>query len=899
MSISNRIYVHMKSVTSLARSLRRSAITLLPLLALAASPALADGGSAPWPDIHLPAARDVALTGPVGASLDRGLARLSLPPYTAAWLRSDISFEVNRIFTNYSGDVSGRFIELASLTSPAGHHQPPTLDDVLSALPGLQKADGHFGADVDVSLPLKRGAEPIPMLWGNARLLVGLVTAAQQLAISPEASPSAANPATPRAPRLVTAGQLMKLARKLGDFYVNTADQLCSPAHEAEFQATGSYGDGYAICYFPAIEGLAILYRATGDDRYLAQADRMAESFLAKFDSLPVDHSHGNLCTWRGLLLLYEIARSKMDQKQQVPTGGNVSPAPALRYLDLARAKWDKAMKGGYVWPIGGVGEHWYVSFGGDEGCSESDWLRFNLELWRLTGETKYLDIAERLLDNEYAMNQCANGGFGLRHFDTEAAGPVATRGAVDEWNFCCSFHGPLGLYFLKSYLAATSDRGIFVNFPLDFSAPVRTGGRKGQLTVHTSQPEGSGQLRVEIELAPKDGPWHTTVWVRVPDWAAGAGDVTAGSSDTRRGAIRSKPVGSGAALASPVEGGYLALTGDFRPGKRVVLTFTRRLKVEERCFVPAHPEVDKVSLLKDVTLLDGPHVLFSGNSSGSGRPTLLATIDKTGQLSLPIPDGIGGTTVELPTAEADASAISGAVDSARPLLLQRWSETTPKRREAFAFDLLVVPAASLSNAVIEKLAVRAHDSAAGGSGPQFGKDLEKQHDLWPQNPGWSFNPDGLFVGGGDIGLIDAQGYRDYRLTFDLVIPAAGEGIAGWIVRAKDEDNCVMFQLQTADSPFNAPEFKTKPNTLRPHIRQDGQWTIRDPVPLPKEFRRGETHHVAVECRGAQVAVSIDGEKVYTLSVPMLMTGSIGFRASGSPEQGVFSHITLEEIHAQ
>ena len=186
------------------------------------------------------------------------------------------------------------------------------------------------------------------MLWGNARLLVGLVTAAGQFHDA----------------------ELLASARRLGDFYVNTADQLCSPAREADYRSSGTYGDGYTCCYFPAIEGLAMLYRATKDDRYLKQAQRMAE-FFTKFDCLPVDHSHGNLCAWRGILDLYEI------------TGNRT-------YLERAEAKWDAAMNGGFVWPLGGVGEHWHVFFQGDEGCSESDWLRFCLELWRFTGKTRY-----------------------------------------------------------------------------------------------------------------------------------------------------------------------------------------------------------------------------------------------------------------------------------------------------------------------------------------------------------------------------------------------------------------------------------------------------------------------------------------------------------------------------
>ncbi len=389
------------------------------------SPALAAGPAASWPAVTLPPARDVTLSGPLGEALQRGVARLAKPPYTEPWLRADVSFEVNRIFTNYSGDVSGRFLELASLTSPAGQLSPPTLVPLLKTIARFQKPDGHFGVAVDLNKPLPRNAPPIPMLWGNARLLVGLVTAARQFHDA----------------------ELLASARRLGDFYVHSADQLCSPAREADYRSSGTGGDGYTCCYFPAIEGLAMLYRATNDDRYLKQAERMAE-FFTKFDCLPIDHSHGNLCAWRGILDLYEITANRT-------------------YLDRAAAKWDAAVKGGFVWPLGGVGEHWYVSFPGDEGCSESDWLRFSLDLWRFTGQTRYLDVAERLLQNQYATNQCPNGGYGMAHLDGDAAGPVAAIEKIEEWPFCCSFHGPLGLHFLKRLPGRRQRAGRLRQFPL------------------------------------------------------------------------------------------------------------------------------------------------------------------------------------------------------------------------------------------------------------------------------------------------------------------------------------------------------------------------------------------------------------------------------------------------
>ena len=365
------------------------------------------------------------------------------------------------------------------------------------------------------------------MLWGNARLLVGLVTAAQQFHDE----------------------ELLASARRLGDFYVNTADQLCSPAREADYRSSGTYGDGYTCCYFPAIEGLAMLYRATKDDRYLKHAERMAE-FFTKFDCLPVEHSHGNLCAWRGILDLYEI------------TGNRT-------YLDRAKAKWDAAMKGGFVWPLGGVGEHWYVFFPGDEGCSESDWLRFNLDLWRFTGQTRYLDVAERLLENQYATNQCPNGGYGMAHLDGDSAGPVAAIEKIEEWPFCCSFHGPLGLHFLKGYLAAGCERGVIVNFPYDFIAPVKAAGREWSVSVRSKPDYVRGHTRMEIELAPRDkaAVARGTLWVRIPEWASGA-KVVAGAGDP---------------VPAPAEGGYLRIQRDFKAGDKLTVDFQNTLVLEGR----------------------------------------------------------------------------------------------------------------------------------------------------------------------------------------------------------------------------------------------------------------------------------------------------------------------------
>ena len=120
------------------------------------SPALAAEPAAPWPAVTLAPAREVTLSGPLGEALQRGVARLAKPPYTEPWLRADVSFEIKRIFTNYSGDVSGRFLELASLTSPPGQFSPPPLAPLLKTIVRFQKPDGHFGVAVDLAKPLPK-----------------------------------------------------------------------------------------------------------------------------------------------------------------------------------------------------------------------------------------------------------------------------------------------------------------------------------------------------------------------------------------------------------------------------------------------------------------------------------------------------------------------------------------------------------------------------------------------------------------------------------------------------------------------------------------------------------------------------------------------------------------------
>jgi DUF1680 family protein len=577
----------------------------------------------------------VQLGGPLDQAYARGVNRLALPPYDSpVYLRSDFSFETNRVFVNYSGDISGRFIQIASLVSPPGQMTPPTLPEVLKNLAKYQKADGHFGREVDWNQPLEPenpNALLLPIFWGNSRLLVGLLEAY----------------------RAFGREDCLTAAKRIGDFYIATAGRFLDPAREPEYRMTGTYAAGYPTDYFPGIEGLALLYQARRDERYLRQAERMAE-FFKRFDTLPIDHSHGNLVTHYGLLLLYE-ATGKSE------------------YLERPLAQWKKAVEGGFVWPMGGVGEKFRVSYNTDEGCSEADWLRLSLHLWKLTGDTGFLDMAERLIWNHYAMNRTANGGYGHHMFVADAEGPLLMKPQFTEAVWCCTFHGLLGLHTLKSYVVAGSPRGVFVNFPMSATAPVQTGRGRWQVSVAAAEAT-LGEVQCRVRLDPLDGAATTPeVFIRRPQWATRVTIVDRG----------------GRKLRAQDEPGYLRLSLRSGAEGEATVTFAGPPRVEDRRLRPVALDAQAVTRHAGVTLFVGPHLQLA--STDKPRPVLVARVGRDGHLVWPADNRFP----RVDRLDATDEQTDQAARSQSFLHLAPWEGTERKAPAAFVFDLIAVPESS------------------------------------------------------------------------------------------------------------------------------------------------------------------------------------------------------------
>jgi hypothetical protein len=486
----------------------------------------------------------VTLGGEVGEAAAASINRFRAAPYDSlAWLRADLTGEqvsefdgkwghlMNRPFKNYSGDISGRFIEIMALNSHGSYAVHPALKELLAAVPKHQRPGGYFAASgtIDWQQPIdfkgEGGGTMMPALWGNARLLCGLVEAC----------------------RAFKDAALLESAKKLGDFYVGLIPRFTDPARMAEYTGGDSFAAGYVTCYFPAMEGLVKLNRLTGDRKYLDAAITMAEFYRA-FDRLPINHAHGMLCNQVSLLLLHETTK-------QVP------------YLERVEKRWSELVEGGYINPAGGILEACQVKYGRDEGCAIVDWLRLNLELARVIGKPRYFAMAERTLHNHFLQNQSATGGFGHRAVRCDENGVVGFGKRIEEATWCCSFHGQLGFVNLRADLTDLTTGVITSNFALDFSRADGTGTMVSGILPGV----GDGEvLRQRIRLS---GMPAAVVRVRHPHWADAVSAIDA----------------DGRALPLANKDGFFATT---RPVTEVVFIFGGGLYAENRhCMrLPAGP---------------------------------------------------------------------------------------------------------------------------------------------------------------------------------------------------------------------------------------------------------------------------------------------------------------------
>jgi len=402
-------------------------------------------------------------------SLERVL-RGGPPEYTLDFVLADAVPRHGRRFTNFSGDVSGRYLDaLAAAASFLNVAPFPQLEETAAALPALQRPDGHFGDPFHLTEPQD---DDMAVLWGNGRLLIGLL---EYHALTGDE-------------------KSLEAARKLAEFLLAAAATLNS-ADIQEVFSRGKFAVGY-ICWTQQIEGLVKIFEYTRDSRFLD----LAQAVAARTRREPRQHSHGFLTSLRGILALYRV------------TG-------ETRYLEQVREAWDEIIRSGNRLITGAVPEMLDAVGHRTEGCSEADWLRLNLELWELTREQPFLEEAERTLFNEFSFNQFAGGDFGhyeLRTGEGREAQDTLPPTGYGPWSarawWCCTLHGLRAFpEVMKRVLRMEQGRRIVLDLPTD--GRWRQGAEEIVSESHFNRDAG-----VTVEL--KSTAEVSSLAVRLPRWA-------------------------------------------------------------------------------------------------------------------------------------------------------------------------------------------------------------------------------------------------------------------------------------------------------------------------------------------------------------------------------------------
>ncbi|HXK08388.1 MAG TPA: beta-L-arabinofuranosidase domain-containing protein [Vicinamibacteria bacterium] len=445
----------------------------------------------------------------------RRLTSAGSPAYTEPFILADVTLDPERRFWDFSGDLSGRYVEALAALPPAGR-SARDLEPLVRAILANQRPDGRFGRSDLAFTAQETGREHMALLWGNGRLLVGLM---------------AYHEATGD-------GAALAAARRLAGFLLGVRESARAPEVMRRVEGQGAFG---FICFTQLAEGLVRLGRATGDRR----AFDAAAEIVPLLPPRGVQHSHGYLTTLRGALLLHEATgdaamRSWVERlwTDFVGSADYVVDGSALEYFGWGEASDPQSLR---------AAKEASGEFPRNEGCGLADVVRLALHLHRVTGKEAYLEQAERCYVNAFAHNQFATGDFGSRVWFRDGLMPTPS---VDRAWWCCTMHGYRAYRDVLDAIVSEAGNEVTIRLFDDVDFEGRTAALRLRRT-----PDGFQALVTRA--------FDGVVAVRHPSWADGY-------------SIR---VG-GEAAPTASEGGFCRLRRTFRAGDRIDGFFGNRLRL-------------------------------------------------------------------------------------------------------------------------------------------------------------------------------------------------------------------------------------------------------------------------------------------------------------------------------
>jgi len=312
------------------------------------------------------------------------------------------------------------------------------------------------------------------------------------------------------------------------------------------------------------LEPIVLLYRATGEKRYLDFARYIVKSW----DEPNGPHVLSAMLREKTVLAVgnrkaYEMLSNYVGLCELHRATGEEE------YLKAAELAWEDVRKKRlYITGSASSYEHFQPDgqFPNDEAhriqetCVTVTWMQLNWQLLRITGEEKYAEALEQTTFNELLGAQKPDGsGFGY-YVPLIGRKPFSPDYPGTEGMDCCNSSGPRGLGLILTVLAAEKADGLMINTFAPAVFAVKEDGVPTAVRIESDFP-ASGRGRIQVN--PME-PVTFTLYLRIPRWA------------------EKREVKLGGRIFNAKPGTYLALERKWRSGDTIEFDFPFRIEVHK-----------------------------------------------------------------------------------------------------------------------------------------------------------------------------------------------------------------------------------------------------------------------------------------------------------------------------
>ena len=292
------------------------------------------------------------------------------------------------------------------------------------------------------------------------------------------------------------------------------------------------------VCVVPGHQiaemGLAKLYLATGDRRYLDEAKFFLD-YRGK-TTIRNQYSQSDIPVVEQREAWGHAVRAGYMYAGMADIAALTGDSAYIKAIDCI---WDNIVSKKY-YLTGGVGaRHYGEAFGADyelpnltaynETCAASAQCYLNMRLFMLHGDSKYIDCLERTLYNGVISGMSIDGGRffypnplsadGIYKFNADG---TTTR---QPWFGCACCPSNLSRFIpsVPGYVYAVRGNDVYVNLFMASKTNVKVGGKEMKIETETNYP-WDGKVTIRIK---GNANKHASLLIRIPGWARG--EVTPG----------------------------------------------------------------------------------------------------------------------------------------------------------------------------------------------------------------------------------------------------------------------------------------------------------------------------------------------------------------------------------